>query len=285
MSRYYLIGQIAELTGISEKRLRYYDAKELLSPSHRDAKTGYRYYVDTQIPQLHRIHQMRLLGIPVHTIKTLMENDNPVVLKNALDSQVMKNQSELQEARYRYQQVLEKRQRVSQALFYMNAENHTHVVFSTNIEPGFTLFQRRRLPAEEATAAGCITLFSELKQQAYDYGLVHMGGEAILRRNFLNCPPAPEADVQLMLQIKNPQRVLEDRMFQNGSYAVVTTVHVGPYETLPSAYEDLCAWAAAHNLRLGTDVLEEYWMTQLMTSPPNYVTQIYVPLEGEQFYQ
>lgn len=286
MNNYYLIGQIAELTGISEKRLRYYDAKGILSPSYRDAKTGYRYYVDTQIPLLHKIHQMRLLNIPVHTIKTLLETDDPAALKKVLDTQVLKNHTDLHNAEYRYQQTLEERQRMARALFYINTESRTHVVFSTNIEPGFILFRRQQLPAEDAAAGNCCNLFGELKQQAYDYGLIRIGGEAVLRRNIVGLPPAPEADVQLMLQIKNPQRVLENEIFQNSNYAVVTTVHVGPYETLPSAYTDLYAWAEAHGLRLGTDALEEYYLTQLMTtSPQSYVTQIYVPLEGEPFYQ
>lgn len=66
------IGQMANLNHISEQTLRLYDREGLLSPLHRDEKTGYRYYDIRQSAQLDMIQYMKALGMPLKEIKTHM---------------------------------------------------------------------------------------------------------------------------------------------------------------------------------------------------------------------
>ena len=56
----YAIGEVAALSGISAKTLRYYDDIKLLSPEYRDTKSNYRYYSDQQIVTLLIIKKLRM---------------------------------------------------------------------------------------------------------------------------------------------------------------------------------------------------------------------------------
>lgn len=64
----FTIGVFADLTGVSAKRLRHYDAIGLFHPAWTDPSSSYRYYLASQIPSLQRIVAMRDLGIGLAAI-------------------------------------------------------------------------------------------------------------------------------------------------------------------------------------------------------------------------
>jgi DNA-binding transcriptional MerR regulator len=67
------IGDFSSLARVSIKTLRYYDERELLSPTHVDPETGYRYYSASQLPRLHRILALRDLGFSLEQIATCLQ--------------------------------------------------------------------------------------------------------------------------------------------------------------------------------------------------------------------
>lgn len=64
----FLIGEFAQLNGISAKRLRHYHDIGLFTPAWVDPRTGYRHYLASQIPDLRRIVALISLGIPLTTL-------------------------------------------------------------------------------------------------------------------------------------------------------------------------------------------------------------------------
>ena len=75
----FTLGEMAKLTQLSPKTLRFYDEKGTVSPRWRDPETGYRYY---DADQLYRLGNMRLakeLGLPMRGY------DDVVVTNNELD--------------------------------------------------------------------------------------------------------------------------------------------------------------------------------------------------------
>lgn len=64
----FLIGEFAQLNGISAKRLRHYHEIELFTPAWIDPQTAYRHYLASQIPDLRRIMALISLGIPLATL-------------------------------------------------------------------------------------------------------------------------------------------------------------------------------------------------------------------------
>lgn len=67
MEKYYTIGQLANLVGISTKTLRIYEQKGLLSPK-RNSSNGYRLYGSDAVKALEQIQLMKYLDLPLDRI-------------------------------------------------------------------------------------------------------------------------------------------------------------------------------------------------------------------------
>lgn len=61
----YTIGEIAKLSGVSAKTLRFYDEKGLLKPVGY-SEAGYRYYNENSFVVLQRILMLKYLGMPLN---------------------------------------------------------------------------------------------------------------------------------------------------------------------------------------------------------------------------
>ena len=76
------IRDVAELTGLTAKSIRYYEAKGLLEVQ-RDADNSYRNYTEENVSELKRIKLYRYLGFSIEEIRDLLDK-NPNELKIAL---------------------------------------------------------------------------------------------------------------------------------------------------------------------------------------------------------
>lgn len=68
------IGQFANLTWLSPKALRLYQAQGLLEPVEIDPSSGYRYYSPDQIPVAVKIGQLRRAGISLAEIAAFLRS-------------------------------------------------------------------------------------------------------------------------------------------------------------------------------------------------------------------
>lgn len=69
----YSIGQLARLSGVTERTLRYYESRGLLEPGRGD--NGYRRYAESQVDCLQQILLYRELEVPLDQIETLLASD------------------------------------------------------------------------------------------------------------------------------------------------------------------------------------------------------------------
>jgi len=76
MKRFLRIGDMARLTGVSIKALRFYDEQNLLRPDHVDPQTGYRHYTADQAERLAMIANLRAIDFSIAEISSLL-NDGP----------------------------------------------------------------------------------------------------------------------------------------------------------------------------------------------------------------
>ncbi len=67
------IKQVEELAGISSKNIRFYEEQKLLSPSR--AENGYREYGIKDVEQLKRIRFLRMLGVPIESIRQVIQGE------------------------------------------------------------------------------------------------------------------------------------------------------------------------------------------------------------------
>lgn len=71
MEKTYSIGELAALSGVSVRTLRFYEEAGLLCPK-RDPQNGYRIYGSVDVDRLQEILLLRRLGIPVRDVASLL---------------------------------------------------------------------------------------------------------------------------------------------------------------------------------------------------------------------
>jgi len=72
MSEWIAIGRFAQLSGFTVRALRHYESLGLLVPARVDRETGYRFYVEEQLPDALRVHLLRALELPLPEVARVM---------------------------------------------------------------------------------------------------------------------------------------------------------------------------------------------------------------------
>src|SRR4051812_22965288 len=78
------IGRFARVTGLTVKALRHYDEVGLLRPAAVDPETGYRSYSSDQVRRAETIRMLRRLELPLDDVSTLLETDDPELVRRVL---------------------------------------------------------------------------------------------------------------------------------------------------------------------------------------------------------
>lgn len=74
--RKYLIGEIADMLGVSSDTLRHYEKKGILTA--RRTSNGYRYYTEADIPQMINILYHRKMDIGLRDMEAIYSEDGSV---------------------------------------------------------------------------------------------------------------------------------------------------------------------------------------------------------------
>lgn len=86
MPRFFRIGELARLYGVSPDLLRYYEQQNLLCP--RRTENGYRMYSIEDIWRLNVIRDLRTLDIPVETIRSYLEDHSAATTRQLLEDEL-----------------------------------------------------------------------------------------------------------------------------------------------------------------------------------------------------
>ena len=73
------IKEVEQLTGITKANIRYYESQGLISPNRES--NGYRTYGEIHVRELLKIKLLRILGLPIESIKAL--SDGKISLDDA----------------------------------------------------------------------------------------------------------------------------------------------------------------------------------------------------------
>lgn len=71
MKRYWKVGDLAKLTGLTVRTLRFYDQIGLLSPTNV-TESGHRLYDDDDLSRLYRIVSLKELGLSLEEVKAAL---------------------------------------------------------------------------------------------------------------------------------------------------------------------------------------------------------------------
>ncbi|MFM1653546.1 MerR family transcriptional regulator [Brevibacillus sp. B_LB10_24] len=110
MKRYWKVGDLANLTGLTVRTLRYYDQIGLFSPSGQ-TESGHRLYSESDLSRLHQILSLKELGLSLEEIKSVLTDGqiSPLEIVN-LQMNRIKEQIKLQ------QKLLEQLEHVSKLM-------------------------------------------------------------------------------------------------------------------------------------------------------------------------
>ncbi|WP_261304384.1 MerR family transcriptional regulator [Paenibacillus andongensis] len=75
MKPHWKVGEIAKLTGLTIRTLRFYDQIGLFSPSDQ-TDSGHRLYTESDISRLHQILSLKELGLALEEIKSLLAQEH-----------------------------------------------------------------------------------------------------------------------------------------------------------------------------------------------------------------
>ncbi len=152
------IGEFARQTGLTEKALRLYDRKGLLSPASVDPRTGYRHYAKSQIADGRLIAMMRAIDMPLSDIADVLAA--PAADQPALIGQYW----------YRIERFLDHQRRTVQELRSLVQEkeygmSQTEIVIDRGLTDG--AFEAIRSVAEIADPSEAAVEYGEAMKTAY----------------------------------------------------------------------------------------------------------------------
>lgn len=87
MTKYWKVGELAELTGLSIRTLRYYDQIKLFSPSEY-TDSGHRRYAHTDLQKLHKILVLKQMGLSLEEVQGLIVYEKNNSILDTIDKQI-----------------------------------------------------------------------------------------------------------------------------------------------------------------------------------------------------
>ncbi|VTR62806.1 MerR family transcriptional regulator [Actinobacillus pleuropneumoniae] len=105
MKRHWKVGDLAKLTGLTVRTLRFYDQIGLFSPSGQ-TESGHRLYNESDLSRLHQILSLKELGLSLEEIKLALNGERISPLEivelqiDQIKEQIKRQQKLLEQLRY-----------------------------------------------------------------------------------------------------------------------------------------------------------------------------------------
>jgi len=88
MDNYLTINKFSKITGVTVRKLQYYDEQDILNPHHK-SNVGYRFYSKNEMFILQTINILKYIGFNLKQIKIILSCNNFDWI-SSLNMQVMK---------------------------------------------------------------------------------------------------------------------------------------------------------------------------------------------------
>jgi DNA-binding transcriptional MerR regulator len=248
------IGAFARLCRLTVKAVRHYAAEGLLEPAHVDPSSGYRYYSAEQVPAATTIALLRRLDVPIPVVREVLAAPDEAAVAAVLAGQ-----------RAQWAAELARREQVLRALDGLLASpDRVRYDIAVAEQPPLRITGMcgtvRAAELDRDTAALC--------RRA-----VHAG---IGRQPMLGVFPLDLAEeMDVLVGVTRAAGGLPDtQVLPAGPWA--TTMHVGPYELLSSAYTALLEGTRERGHDAVGPVVETYLTDPSMAGPDELVTRLAV---------
>lgn len=259
------IGAFSQLSRVSARMLRHYDALGLLRPAHRSAETAYRYYDVAQLSTLAKIERLKAYGFPLSEIAALLQLA-PGELARRVQRRRVEAYRELDALRATLRR-MEEDIHVMEGTDMLNDSYHV-IVMEAPAQRVFAL--RETIPIGQTHA-----LFQRLYAAMEARGLRRAGAAQLLFLGDEFNYESMDVEAQAEAAGEDPGvKTIPARLY-------AATTHTGPYESVKFAYDALCAWLAEHpEYRVCGPAVERYLKDEEEArSPEELETGVLFPVE------
>lgn len=264
------IGDFSRLSRVSIRMLRYYDEAGLLRPMRTDEYTGYRYYNESQLPDMWKINTLRDMGFGVAAIAEIMKyGDDPVKMEELL---ILKKK-ELQEDA----SLIERRLKLlDTALMRLRKENEMkYDCMIKELPKRYVASVRQIIPRYDAEGMLWHTLFKETADQNMTpSGVV---GAILHDKEFKES----DVDVEVQIPVTGSHHDTKHVRFKTEPpITVASLTFQGAYDQFSAAYAELAAWINENGYELCGPMMDLYHVSPHETQNPlEWVTEICCPVK------
>lgn len=259
------IGEFSKLSNTTVRTLDHYAALELLRPKRIDHETNYRYYSAEQLNQLNQIKLLQQTGLPLKTIKEIIDANDLNFLEKHYDLQEKKLQEDLDE-------LLKKQRMVSLLKQTMKEGNNMtyHVVVKE-------LPERKVLSVREVIADYTLegVLWQKLQQSAtlVNAKLTHPPVNMTLFHDVEYVEKNADVEVQTTVVGEYPEvQVAEYKTMP--AFIMASVTFSGSFDQMPKVTQAIGEWLEVNEYKIagpminighvspGDDPNPENWVTE-----------------------
>lgn len=276
----YSIGEVSEITGISIKSLRYYDKKNVLTPSLRDKSSHYRNYSEDQLLEALTIREMKIRGLSIEEMKEVMASGSLIQIEENLDKKINHLQMEIDESKKKMLMLKNSRDLILRAIPALrNDPEEYQKSYSITCLPkvvGVYTRYRSRIYVKEVFWDRFAEIYKICDQNNY---VVCGPFMAIFHEHYTHQFLFEDGDLEIILPVLNGD-LSNPYIKEVGGFTVASCYHVGHYCEMLPEYVDLIKWIEKSNYVIAGNPMEEYLVefTHGVASD-KYVTRISFPVE------
>lgn len=276
----YSIGQVAEITGISPRMLRYYEKKGLIIPVHRSAGNNYRYYSETQLEELLLIKELNRVGFATDELIRIFYKRDLSVLGKELENRIMQANKDIQAAMRKYIHMNE---------LYFRVLKSLQAIEINNMQAALPTIKMTTIPSREYVSYRYFGLFNSrdifMEKVAVLYKIIKENNlptlgplHVIFHNQYKTSFSNIEGDVELYVPLEPGSNYPDAKV--SPAYEAISCLQIGPYFQLENTYKAMEKWAKEQDLVLAGTAIEEYIINPTMTAiANNFVTEIYLVLD------
>lgn len=278
---YYSIGKVSALCSVPVKTLRYYDKIGLLVPKYRKEDSQYRYYEHQQLLTLFIIRKLRLLGVSLKEIQSIVQDGDTSVMEECIVSRMQEISdtiSHLQEQYTAGEQLL-RRLREGDMLLHTSENIYAEERIRVETIPVSDVIFTRKIKSNYHNADVSVDRWFELFELAAKYGVSATGPVILTYHNapleqFFN----KDCDLEACIQVSDAKDNPKFKKF--GGFLAVTAIHIGKNEEIIQTHAKAIKWLNQQGYTITGPISEEYVLSPVdISKEENHITKIIIPVE------
>lgn len=264
--RLYKIGMFAAMNHVTIKTLRYYDEQGLLKPTYVDEINGYRYYLASQIADLHQILALKNMGFSIEDIRAILNGKSEKELLMAKKQEILKELAELTAKLAQVESYLaEENLDLSAPVLIKCIPEVIVATMEERIDTYDALFEVMPKMGAEMERLGCVCAEP-------DYCFTHYLEEGYKEEQILieTC--------EAVTEVKDDSELVRFKVFPEIKEAACI-FHKGSYDTFPKSYEILLKFIEENGYEICGNIRESYidgvWNKE---SEKEWLSEIQIPV-------